>query len=379
MKIQTRIAQVGVGFDRQFGAVSVPIYQHATFRHSALGKNLGYDYSRTGNPTRRALEDGIAGLEGGCRGFAYASGMAAITSILLLFRQGDHLVVSDDLYGGTYRLLVQVFERCGVRTSFVDTSDLDQLEQAMEDQTRAVLIETPTNPLMKITDLAGAAAIARRHGSLTIVDNTFLTPYFQRPLDHGADIVLHSGTKYLGGHNDLVAGLVVAKDPELAERIAFVQNAAGAVLGPMDSWLLTRGMKTLALRMERHEQNALRIAQWLVRQPEVGRVYYPGLPEHPGHQVCRAQATGFGGMISFTVADFPLAERILERLTLITFAESLGGVETLITHPARQTHSDIPESKRIELGITDNLLRLSIGIEDPDDLILDLEQAIRGR
>lgn len=378
MKIETKCVTAGLRFDRQFGAISVPIYQSATYQHPALGENLGYDYSRSGNPTRRALEDAVAGLERGMRSFAFSSGMAAITSALLLFGSGDHLVVSDDLYGGTYRLLVSVFERFGLRATFVDTSDLSRLEGAIEEQTRAVLIETPTNPLMKITDLAGATEIARRHGLLTIVDNTFMTPYLQRPIELGADLVIHSGTKYLGGHNDLVAGLIVVRDPELVEKVSFIQNSAGAILGPVDSWLLLRGIKTLAIRMERSQSNSARIAGWLTEHPEVGKVYYPGLSGHPGHRLAREQASGFGSMISFTVTDFALAEKVLKRVRLITFAESLGGVETLITHPGRQTHADIPEAKRIESGITDSLLRLSVGIEDPDDLIADLEQAIKG-
>lgn len=377
MKIETRCVQAGVRFDKQFGAISTPIYQSSTFRHPAIGENFGYDYSRTGNPTRRALEDAVAGLEKGMRSFAFSSGMAAITSTLLLFSSGDHLVASDDLYGGTYRLLVEVFERFGLHVTFVDTTDPAQVEAAIEESTRAVFIETPSNPLMKITDLAAISTLAKKRGLLTIVDNTFMTPYLQRPLLLGADIIIHSGTKFLGGHNDLLAGLVVARDPELVERLAVVQNTTGADLGPMDSWLLIRGIKTLAVRMDRCQSNALKLAQWLTGQSEVTKVHYPGLPEHPGHLIGQKQASGFGAMISFTVTDFALAKKILSRVKLITFAESLGGVETLITHPGCQTHKDVPEEKRLQLGITDNLLRLSVGIEDPDDLIADLEGAMR--
>ncbi len=376
MNINTLLAHCGLLFDRHTGAVSTPIYQTATFCHPGLDQSTGYDYSRTGNPTRQVIEESIAVLEGGCRGFAFASGMAALTTVLLLFKSGDHLLVSEDLYGGTYRLLEKVLQQFGLRASYIDTTNLAEIESNLADRTRGILIESPTNPLMKITDLAGAAALAHQHDLLTIVDNTFMTPYFQRPLELGADIVVHSASKYLGGHNDLLAGLVVAREDIWAERIFFVQNSVGAVLAPHDAWLLTRSLKTLGLRLERHQSNALHIAKWLSNHPQVAKVYYPGLPEHPGHDLLQQQASGFGGMISFEVNDPALVPQVLERVRVISFAESLGGVESLITFPAKQTHADIPAEIRLRIGVTDRLLRLSIGIEDAGDLIADLEQAL---
>ncbi|MHB1125607.1 MAG: trans-sulfuration enzyme family protein [Bacillota bacterium] len=376
MKIDTQLVQTGVGSDPRTGAISVPVYQTATFRHPALGESTGYDYSRFGNPTRTALETGMACIEKGAAAAAFASGLAAITSLLLLFPSGTHLVVSDDLYGGTYRLLEKTFKHLGISATYVDTSDPGEVEAAITDKTKALFIETPTNPMMKITDLRVISTLARRYGLLTIVDNTFLTPYLQRPLELGADLVVYSATKYLAGHNDVVAGIVVAATRELAERVFFIQNAAGAVLGPQDSWLVIRGLKTLGVRMDRHQYNARRLARWLARHPGVDKVYYPGLPDHPGHGVCRSQSSGFGGMISFTLRETQKVEQVLKRVKIISFAESLGGVETLITFPARQTHADIPEEMRQRIGITDNLLRLSVGLEDVEDLQADLEQAL---
>ncbi|GAW93689.1 trans-sulfuration enzyme family protein [Calderihabitans maritimus] len=376
MKIDTRLVQVGVGWDEKTGAISMPIYQSATFRHPALGQSTGFDYSRTGNPTRQVLEDSMAELDGGSRGFAFASGMAAITAILMLFSPGDHLVVSDDLYGGTYRVLEQVFRRFGLKASYVDTSDLKKVEEAIEEKTKALFIETPTNPLLKITDISRGASLAQRYNLLTIVDNTFMTPYLQKPLELGADIVVYSATKYLGGHNDLVGGIVVVKNEELAEKMFFIQNSCGMILGPQDCWLLLRGLKTLGVRMDRHQQNALEIARWLKEHPLVEKVYYPGLPEHPGYELCLRQAAGWGGMLSFTVKDAGRVEKILSRLKIISFAESLGGVESLITYPVTQTHADIPEEMRLRAGVTDKLLRLSVGLEAADDLIEDLSQAM---
>lgn len=376
MKLSTTLVQTGVGTDKRTGSISTPIYQAATFQHPGLGESTGFDYSRTINPTRKVLEDGIARLEGGSRGFAYASGMAAITSLLLLFQNGDHLVVSDDLYGGTYRLLMKVFNQLGITASFVNTADPSTIEPAIKENTRALFIETPTNPLMKITDIRRCSDIADAKGILTIVDNTFMTPYLQQPLALGADIVIHSGTKYLGGHNDLVAGLVVVKDPALADRVAFIQNSAGAVLGPQDSWLLIRGLKTLAIRMDRQQANAQQVAEWLVQHSLIDKVFYPGLPDHPGHALCRRQAEGFGGMISFTVKNTELVKQILGKVQLIAYAESLGGVESLITYPATQTHGDIPVEIRNRIGVTDCLLRISVGIEDIGDILADLAQAL---
>ncbi len=375
MKFETRIAQLGVGRDVS-GSISTPIYQSATFRHPALGESTGYDYSRSGNPTRQALEEGIADLEGGCRGFAFASGMAALTALLMLFKPGDHLIATDDLYGGTYRLFQQVFLNYDITVDYVDTSNINKLAQAIKKNTKAIFIETPTNPTMKITDIKKVVEMVASKDILTIVDNTFLTPYLQRPLELGADLVIHSASKYLGGHNDLIAGLIVAKDEDLAEKIYFTQNATGGILGPQDSWLLIRGMKTLSLRMERHEATAHSLASWLKSQSWVERVYYPGLESHPGHSLNKKQSRGSGGMISFTVSREVLVEKIINCVKLISFAESLGGVESLITFPAKQTHGDIEPEIRERLGITDSLLRLSVGIEDGNDLINDLKQAV---
>jgi len=376
MNISTQVAHIGVGWDSFTGGVTVPIYQTATFCHPGLGKSTGYDYSRSKNPTRQVLEDAIASLEGASRGFAYSSGMAAITSLLLLFKAGDHLVVTEDLYGGTYRLLEQCFSRFGLSFGYVDTTDLRAVEDAIQPETRALFVESLTNPLLKVADIAGLSTISRDHGLLTIVDNTFLTPCLLRPLELGADITVHSGTKYLAGHNDVLCGLLAVKDPALAEKVAFHQNAAGAVLGPQDSWLTIRGMKTLSIRLERQQINAGRIALWLSRHSKVCKVYYPGLPTHPGHEQAIRQGRGFGAIISFEVTEPSFVEPLLSRTRLISFAESLGGVETLITFPAVQTHSDIDPKTRERLGITSTLLRLSVGIEDADDLIADLERAL---
>lgn len=338
----------------------MPVYQAATFQHPGLGESTGFDYSRTKNPTRQALEDGLARLEGGTRGLAFSSGMAALHCVLQLFRRGDHLIVTEDLYGGTYRILEQVLTDLAV--TFVDTSRTEAVQAAVRPNTRGILVETPTNPLMKTADLPAIAAIARAAGALFIVDSTFMTPYLQRPLELGADVVVHSVSKYLAGHNDVIAGGLVARDPALGDRLYFYQNAIGAILGPQDSWLVMRGMKTLALRMEQHQQNARRIAAWLRQHPLVEQVFYPGS----------------GGMLSFTVTDVALVAQVLRRVQLILFAESLGGVESLITYPATQTHADMPVAIRERLGISDRLLRLSVGIEDADDLIADLGQALEG-
>ncbi len=376
MKLETRLVQTGVKWDKRTGSVSMPIYQSATFQHPRLGESTGFDYSRSGNPTRQVLEEAIATAEGGQRGFAFSSGMAAITTILYLFQPGDHLIVSDDLYGGTYRLFEQILTGYGLQFTYVDTSDLQAVETQLKPNTKALFIETPTNPLMKITDIKGAAGLAKSKNLLTIVDNTFMTPYFQRPLELGADIVVHSGTKYLGGHNDLVAGLVVTKDQALGEKIYFYQNAIGAILGPQDCWLLIRGMKTLGIRLERQQENALRLARRLQQHPAVEKIFFPGLLDHPGYRLHLSQSKGYGGMLSFTVKSQDLVPQILERVKIISFAESLGGVETLITFPAVQTHADIPQEIREAKGISNTLLRLSVGIEAVDDLIEDLEQAL---
>ena len=376
MNINTQAVQIGLEWDSRTGAVTVPVYQTATFRHPALGQSTGYDYSRSGNPTREALEKGIARLDNGCRGFAYSSGMAAITSLLLLFKSGDHIIVTEDLYGGTCRLFDKIFTQFGLAFTYVDTSDAAAVKAAILPETRALFVETLTNPLLKFADLPALAEICRQHELLLIADNTFLTPYLLRPLDLGADITVYSATKYLSGHNDTVAGLVVAKDPALAERIYFHQNGAGAILGPQDSWLTIRGIKTLGVRLDRQQENAGKIAQWLTRHPRIGKVHYPGLADHPDHALMARDSRGFGAMIAFEVDKPELVEQILLKTELISFAESLGGVESLITFPEVQTHADIPVELRQRLGINNRLLRLSVGIEDVDDLIADLEQAL---
>ncbi|CUH97080.1 Cystathionine gamma-lyase [Propionispora sp. 2/2-37] len=376
MKISTKIVHCGVGSDPRTGAISTPIYQNATFRHPALGESTGYDYSRSQNPTREAVESALAELEGGAAGFAFASGMAAVTAVLFLYKPGSHIIVTEDCYGGTYRVLAQLFANLGLAVSFVDSSNLDEVGQAIQANTAAIFVETPTNPLMKVADIKAIVCMAQQRGIHTIVDNTFLSPYFQQPLRLGADIVLHSGTKYLSGHNDTVCGVVVTGSRELGERVKFVQNSTGSILGPQDSWLLLRGLKTLALRMEKHAANAYQIAKWLQTQPNVKQVYYPGLDGHPGKAVQDAQATGYGGMLSFEVASPALVPKILSGVRLIQFAESLGGVESLITFPAVQTHADVPPEVRARLGVSDCLLRLSVGIEDAGDLMEDLAQAL---
>src|SRR6266702_3544884 len=375
MNIATQAVQIGLEWDSRTGAVTVPIYQTATFRHPGLGQSTGYDYSRSGNPTRQALEEGIARLEGGGRGFAYSSGMAAIANLLLLFKKGDHLIVTEDLYGGTYRLFEQIFSQYDLSFTYVDTSDVDAVRAAIRPETKALFVESLTNPLLKVADIGALSALCRQHGLLHIVDNTFLTPYLLRPFELGADITVYSATKYLAGHNDTVAGLVAVKDPQLAERVYFHQNSVGAVLGPQDSWLTIRGMKTLSVRLDRQQENAGRIASWLVAHPQVNIVHYPGLESHPGHAILKRQASGFGAMIAFEVTDPALAEQSRLKTHLIPFAESLGGVETLITFPEVQTHADIEPAIRARLGINNVLLRLSVGIEDGDDLIADLAHA----
>ena len=378
MNITTQAVQIGLEWDSRTGAVSVPIYQTATFRHPGLGQSTGFDYTRSGNPTRQALEDGMARLEGGSRGFAYSSGMAAITNLLLLFSSGDHIVVTEDLYGGTCRLFDKVFNQYGLQFTYVDTSDSAQVSAAIRPETRALFVESLTNPLLKFADLPALSALCRERGLLLIVDNTFLTPYLLKPLDLGADITVYSASKYLAGHNDTIAGLVVVKEPLLAERVYFHQNSAGAVLGPQDSWLVTRGIKTLGVRMDRQQENALGIARWLKSHPRIARVYYPGLDGHPDHDLMQRHSRGFGAMIAFEVDNPALVEQILLKTRLISFAESLGGVESLITFPEVQTHADIPPELRARLGINNVLLRLSVGIEDGDDLIEDLRQALEG-
>lgn len=374
--IMTQLAQIGNRLDSK-GAISYPVYYSATFAHPGLGKSTGFDYSRSGNPTRTVLEDCIAQLEKGCKGFAFSSGMAAITTVFALFRNGDHLIITEDPYGGTYRLSNKVFREFGISVSYVDTSKTEIIRKSITPDTKGVFCETPTNPLMKVADIQSICSLAKLHNMITIFDNTFLTPYYQRPLELGADIVLHSATKYIGGHNDVVAGLVAVKEEKLAERVGFLQNALGTILGPQDSWLLIRGLKTLGLRLDRQQQNALQIAHWLENHPLVEKVYYPGLQNHPGYTTQRNQASGFGAIISFTLKDKSYVQNVLKNVKIISFAESLGGVESLITYPFVQTHADIPESIREHLGVDDRLLRISVGIENVLDLIDDLSQALK--
>ncbi|MBR1920668.1 MAG: aminotransferase class V-fold PLP-dependent enzyme [Kiritimatiellae bacterium] len=379
MKESTLLIHGGIDGDAATGAVNVPIYQTSTYRQRSLGESSGWEYSRTGNPTRAALESLIAALEGGTHGFAFGSGMAAISAVLSLFKTGDRILLSRNVYGGTFRVLDKVFRSFGLAYSLEDTDDLASLERALAPDVKAVFIESPANPLLTITDLAAVSAFARRRGLLTIVDNTFMTPYLQKPLALGADIVVHSATKYLGGHSDLVAGLAVTGRSDLAERLAFIQNATGGVLGPFDSFLLVRGIKTLGVRMDRHVANAEALAARLARHPAVSRVWYPGQPDFPGHDINARQAKNGGAMISFELAEGHDHREFFRALRLVTLAESLGGVESLVCHPASMTHAAIPRETREEIGITDRLIRLSVGIEDVDDIWADLEQAIAGR
>jgi cystathionine gamma-lyase / homocysteine desulfhydrase len=377
MRSKTRLIRGGIPEDPTTGAVSVPIYQVSTYRQEAVGKHKGYEYSRTGNPTRRALEELMKDLEGGVAGFAFSSGMAAITAVIMLLNAGDHVILTDDVYGGTFRVVTKVLQRFGISATFVDTTDVRNIEAAIQPNTKALYLETPTNPLLKVSDIAACAQFAKSRGLLVIVDNTFMSPYWQSPIELGADIVVHSATKYLGGHSDVVAGIAVVNSPELAESLHFIQNSTGAVLGPQDSWLLIRGIRTLGVRMEAAERTARRIADFLVEHPRVQRVYYPGLPSHPDHDIASKQARGFGAMISFDVGSLEKADEVLANVKYFTLAESLGAVESLISVPARMTHASIPKERRDELGITDGLIRISVGLEDAEDLLEDLAAALK--
>ena len=359
-EFSTRVVQSGVRFDRATGAISVPIYQTATFSHPSLGLSTGYDYTRTGNPTRQAAEEVLADLEGGFAAFCFASGLAALTAVFMLFKSGDHLLLGEDLYGGTYRLLNSVFARFGIVASYVDTTDPALVEASLKDNTKALLFESPSNPMLKLSDIKSIADICKKRGVLTVVDNTLLTPYLQRPLELGCDIVVHSATKYLGGHSDLLAGVVVAGNENIAREVAFIQNACGPVLAPNECWLLLRGLKTLSIRLDRQQHNSVIMANWLKEHPKVEEVYYPGI----------------GAMISFRLKSAESAAQVLEKVRIISFAESLGGVESLITYPLLQTHPEVPEETRLRLGIDDRLLRLSVGIEHISDLCADLNQAL---
>jgi cystathionine beta-lyase/cystathionine gamma-synthase len=373
----TRAIHAGQSPEPVTGAVAVPIFQTSTYVHEGLGKSKGFDYARTQNPTRTALEQNVASLEGGLRGHAYASGMAAISALMTLVRADERVVLSRNVYGGTYRLLVQVLDRWRIHPVWVDTTDLDAVRAALREPARLVIVESPTNPLMEITDLRAVATLAHEAGALLAVDNTFLSPYFQRPLELGADVVVHSTTKFLNGHSDSIGGVLVSTRPEDADWFSFVQKSVGAILSPFDCFLTMRGIKTLAVRMERHERNAHAVARLLDEHPKVARVFYPGLPSFPGHEIHARQASGFGAMIAFEVADFESARRLLDRLEVWSLAESLGGVESLACHPATMTHASIPKERRKELGVSDELVRFSVGIEDEADLLGDLERGLQ--
>lgn len=377
MKIESLLIHGGIDGDVHTGAVNVPIYQTSTYKQPQFGVNKGYEYSRTGNPTREALEKLVADLEEGYEGFAFASGMAATTAVLSLFKSGDKIAISSNVYGGTFRVLDKVFNNFGIEYSIINTSNLDEVRNGIDETIKGIYIESPTNPLMDITDIEAVSKIAKEKGIYTIVDNTFMTPYLQKPITLGADIVIHSATKYLGGHSDIVSGVVVVNSKELAERLHFVQNSTGGVLAPFDSFLLIRGIKTLAVRMDRHNLNAKVVAEFLRNREEIEKIYYPGFEDHPGYEIQSRQAKGYGGMLSFVLKEGYDYKKFLESLEIITFGESLGGVESLVCHPASMTHGSIPYELRQKIGIVDNLIRLSVGIENPEDLIQDLESALK--
>lgn len=374
--IESALIHGGIYGDKYTGAVNTPIYQTSTYQQDGLGRHKGWEYSRTGNPTRAALEALIAELEHGKAGFAFASGMAAITAVLSLFKTGDHVIISSNVYGGTFRVLDKIFNNFGIGYSIEDTTDIDLLDEKITPNVKAILVESPANPLLTITDIAAIAGIAKKHGIISIVDNTFMTPYLQQPIELGADIVIHSATKYLGGHSDLVAGLVVVNSEELGQKLAFIQNATGGVLAPLDSFLLIRGIKTLGVRMDRHVENAENTVKYLVNHKAVKKVYYPGLPEAQGYDINKQQAKNGGAMISFELYENYDITKFFSSLKLIALAESLGGVESLVCHPASMTHASIPYETRQKIGITDGLIRLSIGIENINDLLFDLDHAI---
>jgi cystathionine gamma-lyase len=374
-RFATRSVHAGQVPEPLSGAVMTPIYQTSTYVQAGLGRHKGYEYARTQNPTREALERNVASIEGGMYGFAFGSGLAALDAVLKLLRSGDHVVCGENVYGGTHRLMQQIYAGLGLQFTFVDMREVANVERAITAATRMVYCETPTNPMMNLADLAALGDLTQARGLLFVVDNTFATPYFQRPLESAADIILHSTTKYLNGHSDMVGGLLVTNRDDLAERLGFIQNAAGGVPGPMDCWLALRGLKTLPLRMRQHDANGRRIAEWLAGRPEVTKLYYPGLPSHPQHELACRQMSGFGGMISLDLGDTARARRFVESTRIFALAESLGGVESLIGHPASMTHASVPPAMRQEMGLTDSLVRLSCGVEDTEDLIGDLDRA----
>ncbi|AUR52240.1 trans-sulfuration enzyme family protein [Aquella oligotrophica] len=376
MNIETQLIHGGIDGDPHTGAVTVPLYLTSTYKQDGIGNHRGYEYSRTGNPTREAVEVLIAELEGGVAGFGFASGMAATTAVMMLFKAHDKILLSSNVYGGTFRVLDKVFKNFKLKYELVDTSNLELVASKITEDVKAIFIETPTNPLMHITDIDGISKLAKKHGLLTIVDNTFMTPYLQQPIMLGADIVLHSATKYLGGHSDLIAGLAVVNNKELAERLHFIQNATGGVLSPFDSWLLIRGIKTLAVRMDRHIENTGKLIDFLRQNKAITRIYYPGINNHKDNKIHNLQAAKGGAMISFVLDNAYNPDKFLQSLKLITLAESLGGIESLISHPATMTHAAIPPEIRAKLGIVDNLIRLSVGIENINDLISDIKHAL---
>lgn len=378
MKFNTKVIHGGQSHEPSTGAVMPPIFQTSTYAQSSPGKHKGYEYSRTANPTRTALENSLASIENGQFGLAFGSGLAAMDAVIKLLNPGDEVVSTNDLYGGSYRLFTKIFEKYGIKFHFVGMQDLKAIEEKINLNTKLIWVETPTNPMMNIIDVVAVSEIAKKHKVLLAVDNTFATPYLQRPLDLGADIVMHSATKYLGGHSDVVMGALVVKDKDLADKLYFIQNASGAVCGPMDSFLVLRGIKTLALRMQRHCENGKAVAEYLKTNPNVDKVYWPGFESHPNHEVAKKQMKDFGGMISFTIKgnDFDKTIQTLEKLKVFTLAESLGGVESLVGHPASMTHASIPKEEREKTGVVDSLIRLSVGIEDAEDLIADLKQAL---
>ena len=379
LAFDSKVVHGALGTEPLTGAVSMPIFQAATFRHPEFGQTTGFAYSRLENPTRLELERTMAILEGGIRGFAFSSGQSANMAVFSLLEPGDHIILSDDIYGGTFRIIGDVFGKYGIEHTYVDMSDMDAVQAAIQKNTKMFFIETPTNPMMKVADIHAVSEIAKGIGALTVVDNTFLTPYFQKPLTLGADIVTHSSTKYLGGHNDTISGIVVVKDDEeIAEKINIHIKSHGSQLAPLDSWLVLRGIKTLAVRMDKHNANAKKVAHWLREQKKVEKVYYVGFEDHKDYDVTLKQTTGFGGMISFTVDSEETVMKILKNVDMIMFAESLGGTETLITYPTTQTHEDTPEDVKEKLGITRSFLRMSVGIENPDDIIADLDRAMNG-
>jgi len=372
----TRAIHAGQKPDPATGSVAVPIYATSTYVQEELGRHKGFEYARVQNPTRFALEENLAALEGGATGHAFASGMSAIATLMTLVRSGEHVVFSRNVYGGTFRFMTQVLDRYGVESSWVDSTDLDNVRAALRPTTRMIYVETPTNPMMEVTDLAGAARLAGERGLLLAVDNTFMSPYFQRPLELGADVVVHSTTKFLNGHSDSIGGALVAKSPEQGEWFYFVQKSEGAILSPFDSFLTLRGIKTLGVRMERHETNTRALVERLAGHSKVRKVFYPGLADHPGHALQQRQASGFGALVAFELGSYDAAKRFLDRVEVLSLAESLGGVETLTCHPASMTHASVPAERRAELGISDGLVRISVGIEDVEDLLADVDQAL---